>query len=128
MTSVRSAYLHLATVTLQPGGGDEPAPDIAALGAAVTRGLCGSWDHPPPCPLAPHHTRPERDGDTVTLRIIFATEPANEALVRSRIDGALRQGSLTGPGGRTSRWVYLGAGPGMLDPAVSAHARRLIGS
>ncbi|WP_410554259.1 hypothetical protein [Arthrobacter globiformis] len=104
-----------------------PAPDIAALGAAVTRELCGSWDHEPPCPLAPHHTRPEKDGDTVTLRIIFATEPANEALVRSRIDSALRQGSLTGPDGRTSRWAFLGGGPGVLDPSEAEHAERLSG-
>ena len=70
--------------------------DLRALGAAVTLELRGSWDHPPPCPLAPHHTGPDRDGDTVTLQIIIATEPANEALVGGRIDSALRQGSLTG--------------------------------
>ncbi|RAM37060.1 hypothetical protein DBZ45_12355 [Arthrobacter globiformis] len=104
-----------------------PAPDIAALGAAVTLELCGSWDHPPPCPLAPHHTRPEQKGDTVTLRIIFATEPANEALVRSRIDSALRRGSLTGPDGRTSEWAFLGGVPGVLDPSEADHARRLTG-
>ena len=117
--------MHLATVTMEPAGDDMPAPDIAALGAAVTLELCGSWDHPPPCPLAPHHTRPDRDGDTVTLRIIFATEPANEALVRSRIDRALREGNLTGPDGRTSRWAFLGGGPGELDPSEAEHARRL---
>jgi hypothetical protein len=122
---VRSAYLHLATVAMEPAGDDEPAPDIAALGAAVTRELCGSWDHPPPCRLAPHHSRPEREGDTVTLRIIFATESANEAVVRSRIDSALRQGSLTGPDGRTSRWEFLGSGPGELGPSEAEHARRL---
>jgi len=104
--------------------------DLRALGAAVTLELCGSWDHPPPCPLAPHHARPDRDGDgnTVALRIIFATEPANEALVRSRIDSALRQQTLTGPDGRTSHWKFLGAGPGELDPAEAEHARRLTGS
>ncbi|PNH85517.1 hypothetical protein [Arthrobacter sp. AFG20] len=122
---MRSAYLHLATVIMEPAGDDMPAPDIAALGAAVTLELCGSWDHPPPCPLAPHHTQPDRDGDTVTLRIIFATEPGNEALVRTRIDSALREGNLTGPDGRTSRWAFLGGGPGELDPSEAEHARRL---
>jgi hypothetical protein len=122
MTPVKSAYLHLATVAI-----DAPH-DIQAPGAAITRELCGSWDHPPPCPLAPHHTRPEKSGDTVTLRIIFATEPANEALVRSRIDSALRQGSVTGPDGRTSRWEFLGSSPGELAPSEGEHARRLIDS
>ncbi|MDQ0616334.1 hypothetical protein [Arthrobacter globiformis] len=125
MTPMRSAYLHLATVAMESAG-DVQAPDLAAPGAAVTRELCGSWDHPPPCPLAPHHTRPEQNGDTVTLRIIFATEPANEALVRSRIDGALRR-SLTGPDGRASYWAFLGGGPGELDPSEAEHARRLAG-
>ena len=37
-----------------------PAPaDDGAPGAAVTVALCGHWEHPPPCPLAPHHTRAE---------------------------------------------------------------------
>ncbi|UKA54622.1 hypothetical protein LFT45_01250 [Arthrobacter sp. FW305-BF8] len=128
MTPLRSAYVHLATVTMDAAQDGMPAPDTAALSAAVTLELCGSWDHPPPCPLAPHHTRPEQNGDIVTLRIIFATEPANEALVRSRIDGALRRGSLTGPDGRTSHWALLGGGPGMLDPSETEHARRLTDS
>lgn len=122
MTPVRSAYLHLATISMEPGS------DLAAPGAAVTLALCGSWDHPPPCPLAAHHTRPERDGDAVSLRIIFATEPANEARVRSRIESALRQGSLAGPDGRTSRWHFLGCGPGELDPSEAGHARLLTDS
>jgi len=119
---MRAAFVHEATVTMETDG------DLRALGAAVTLELCGSWDHPPPCPLAPHYTRPDRDGDTVAVRIIFATEPANEALVRGRIDSALRQGSLTGPDGRTSRWKFLGGGPGELDPAEAEHARRLTDS
>ncbi|WP_395400718.1 hypothetical protein ACHMXB_18345 [Arthrobacter sp. UC242_113] len=128
MTPMRSAFLHVAAVAMEAGQDGRPEPDIAALGAAVTLELCGSWDHPPPCPLAPHDTRPEQNGDTLRLRIIFATEPANEVVVRSRIDNALRQGSLTGPDGRTSRWAFLGGGPGELDPSEAEHARRLIDS
>ncbi|MFE5837028.1 hypothetical protein [Arthrobacter sp. NPDC056493] len=119
---MRAAFVHQATVVMKADG------DLRALGAAVTLGLCGSWDHPPPCPLAPHHTRPERNGDTVSLRIIFATKPADEAVVRGRIEDALRQGSLIGPDGRTSRWEFLGAGPGELDPSEAEHARRLMDS
>lgn len=122
MTAGKAAFVHQATVLMKADG------DLRALGAAVTLGLCGSWDHPPPCTLAPHHTRPERNGDTVTLRIIFATDPANETLVRERIDTALRECSLNGPDGRTSRWEFLDAGPGELDPSEARHARRLIDS
>jgi len=122
MTAGKAAFVHQATAVMKADG------DLRALGAAVTLELCGSWDHQPPCPLAAHHTRPERTGDVVTLRIIFATEPANEGLVRSRIDTALREGSLTGPDGRTSRWEFHGGGPGALDPSEAEHARRLLGS
>jgi hypothetical protein len=111
---VRAAFVHQATVVMTADGG------LRALGAAVTLGLCGSWDHPPPCPLAAHHSQAVNNADTITLRTIFATDPANESLVRSRIDSALRQGNLIGPDGRTSSRAFLGARPG-----EAQHARRL---
>jgi hypothetical protein len=116
------AFVHQATVLMEADG------DLRALGAAVTLELCGSWDHPPPCPLAAHHSQAVNNADTVTVRTIFATEPANETVVRGRIDSALRQGSLTGPDDRTSRWTFLGGGAGELDPSEAGHARRLIDS
>ncbi|MEX5721628.1 hypothetical protein [Geodermatophilus maliterrae] len=35
----------------------EPGADDRAPGGVITVALCGSWEHEPPCPLAPHHTR-----------------------------------------------------------------------
>ncbi|WP_309107289.1 hypothetical protein [Arthrobacter sp.] len=47
-------FVHEALLAV---GGDS---DGAAPGAAVTLELCGSLEHQPPCPLAPHNTRAER--------------------------------------------------------------------
>jgi hypothetical protein len=70
--SMRGQYVHQATV-LMAAGSDPSAP-----GAAITLELCGSWEHEPPCPLAPHHTDYARNGNDVTLRIVFAAEPEKE--------------------------------------------------
>lgn len=83
----RQAYAHDAVVVLRPGGSSY------APGAAITFALCGHWDHPTPCPLAPHHVANFPAGETVTLRVLFATEPANEQRVRSLVGEALAPGS-----------------------------------
>jgi len=49
-----------------------------ALGGAITTALCGGWDHPPPCRSRRHYVTNAPEGETVTLRVVFATEPANE--------------------------------------------------
>lgn len=101
--------------------------DDRTPGAAITVALCGSWDHSPPCPLAPHHTQPTRDGGAVELRVVFATEPEHEDEVRRRIDGALRAGAATDPHGVASRWDCRGSGPGVLTPTERAQALRIAG-
>ena len=45
----RKAFAHDAVVAMQ----QDDSPN--ALGGAITKALCGGWDHPPPCPLAPHY-------------------------------------------------------------------------
>jgi hypothetical protein len=100
-----------------------PDADPAAIGAAVTVALCGHWEHPPPCPLAPHHTSAVRDGDLVNVRTLFACEPDQEDLVRQRIDGALRAGA-TGD----VRWVLRGSDSDEVRAAERAHAGRLLDS
>ncbi len=102
-----------------------PDDDPAAPGAAITAGLCGHWEHEPPCPVAPHHTRAERCGDEVRLRILFATEPHLEPGVRHDIDRALARGELVGPDGRTSRWRLLRSEPGEPSAQEAAHLERL---
>ncbi len=59
---MRQVFAHEAELFMAPDG------DIQAPGAAVTVGLCGHWDHEPPCPLAPHHTEANRLGGVVHLR------------------------------------------------------------
>lgn len=118
MGCMRGLYVHAASLRM------EPDADPAAPGAAITLELCGSWDHVPPCPLAPHHTSHERNGDAMELRIVFAAEPAQEGEVRRRIDKALASGSLTGPAGTTS-WSLQGSNAAVLSGAERAHAKRI---
>ncbi|MGY4541268.1 hypothetical protein ACVWY0_001177 [Arthrobacter sp. UYNi723] len=98
--------------------------DLDAPGAAVTLELCGSWDHKPPCPH-PHHTHAERTGNTVSLRVVFATDPDNEEDVRRRIDEALSAGSATGPDGTSSHWDFRSSSAGTVSGSEAALARRL---
>lgn len=115
---MREPHAHDAVV--QPFG-----DDLQAFGGAVTVALCGSWDHEPPCPLAPHATAAVRSGGQVRVRVLFAAEPDDVAEVRSRIESALRAGSLVGPTGVRTRWRYVSGGPSEPAPEESAHAARL---
>jgi hypothetical protein len=117
---VRCAYVHDAVVLLHPGG----SPN--ALGGAITKALCGSWDHSPPCPLAPHHTANHVAGDDVTLRVLFAAEAGDEPRVRQLIDEALALGELTGPDGLITRWQLKSAAAGRVRPSEEDHAAELI--
>jgi hypothetical protein len=120
---MRSIYAHDAILTL------EPDADVNAPGAAVTAALCGHWDHEPPCPLAPHHSRSTRsDVDTVHLRILFATEPESEARVRDLIDSALASGALEGPDGARTRWQLQSSSEGPVTLDEKSHGERLVRS
>lgn len=90
--------------------GDSPN----ALGGAIANALCGGWDHPPPCPLAPHYVSNTEDGETVALRVVFATEPADEQRVRALIGEALATGQLTVPDGGIAHWEVRSVAPGSL--------------
>jgi hypothetical protein len=107
---MRHAYAHDAVLDLPPDA------DLDAPGAAVTTELCGHWEHPPPCPLAPHHTAARRDGTDVHLRILFATEPEREDEVRARIAAALRA------------WAVRSSTSASVRPDERSHAGRLAGS
>jgi hypothetical protein len=104
----------------------QPAGSPEALGGAITIALCGHWDHPPPCPLAPHYVASFPGGETVTLRVLFATDPANEQRVRSLIGEALATGQLTGPDGRVATWQLRSASPGCIRRDEEDHAAHLI--
>jgi hypothetical protein len=116
---MRQAYAHDAVLSMEPNG------DIRAPGGAITVALCGSIEHEPPCPLAAHHTRAERDGVDVRLRILFAAEPEDSADVRLGIDRALQAGSFAGPDGAVTDWRLLRSGPADIAADEQDHAGRL---
>ena len=119
MTSERRPFAHEAIVAMAPDA------DVRAPGAAITVALCGSREHEPPCPLAPHHTAAERSGDEVRLRVLFAAEPAVEQRVRDLIEGALRRGETESPDGGRVGWRLRREGPSEVRPAEAEHGRRL---
>ena len=118
-TGPRQAFAHDAVLRMDPDG-DDRAP-----GGAVTLALCGSWAHEPPCPLAPHHTRAERTGAELTLRVLFAATPADEPSVRWLIEWALETGWGDDPGGVRTTWRLVRSGPSPLRDDELAHAQRL---
>jgi hypothetical protein len=109
---MRQAYAH-EVILIVPPGSDDRAP-----GGAITTALCGHWEHEPPCPLAPHHTAADRDGDRLRLRVLFATEPHRVDEVRGRIDAALAAGD----------WQLVSSGCAWIVPEERDHARRLLRS
>ena len=105
---------------------DWPAEgDIGAPGAAVTVALCGRWEHDPPCPIAPHHTRATRVDGIARVRTLFAVEPEQENEVRQRIVDALAEGQLRGPDGTTTSWRLRSSNPSTVTASETAHASRL---
>ena len=119
---MRNAFAHDAMLDM------ERDADLTAPGGAVTLALCGAFDHPPPCPVAAHHTRAERHADGVAVRVLFATDTAREAEVRAAIDRALAGGSCEGPDGTRTRWTFRSSAPGAVTGLEQAHAARLIKS
>lgn len=115
----RKAFAHDAVVTMR-----NDSPD--ALGGAITVALCGGWDHQPPCPLAPHFVSSDVDGETVIVRVVFATEPENEQRVRELIGEALASGRLTVPDGGVALWELRSATAGAVRAAEHDLAAGLI--
>lgn len=120
--SGRLAFAHDAVLVLDDDG-DERAP-----GGAITVALCGSWSHDPPCPLAAHHTSATRSGSEVTLRLLFAADPGDEARVRFLVDEVLTRGTADGPSGVRTTWRLASSRPSEVRPEETEHAGRLIGS
>jgi hypothetical protein len=110
---VRTPFAHDAVLAM------DPTEDDRAPGGAITVALCGSWEHEPPCPLAPHHTHAERNGDEVRLRVLFAADPDDEPRVRALIDDSLASGG---------RWRLLESAASAVRPGEQDHAARLVRS
>ena len=120
--TVRQGYAHDAVLTLDDDG-DERVP-----GGAITIALCGSWEHEPPCPLAPHHTRTSRSDGRLRLRLLFAAEPDDEERVRSLVDDALGRGEGDDPEGNHTTWRLVESGRSDVRPEEAEHVGRLIRS
>ncbi len=116
----RKAFAHDAVVTMRDGA------SLNALGGAISKALCGAWDHSPPCPLAPHFVSSVADGEAVAVRVVFATEPSNERRVRDLIGEALAVGQLTVPDGGIACWELRSASPGTLREDEEDLAAELI--
>jgi len=119
---MRTAFVHDAL--LDP----EPALDHRAPGGAVTLALCGSLEHEPPCPLAPHHTTVEVEGSRLRVRVLFAADATDEPLVRELVEQALTAGVWTYPDGVVSTWSLLSCGPDEVRITEREHADRLVQS
>ena len=91
--------------------------DVASPGGAITVALCGSWDHEPPCPLAPHHTAAKWVEGEVRLRTLFAAEPADVQEVERRIRCALS---------KSAEWAFLSGGLSEIRAGEAGHAARLV--
>jgi hypothetical protein len=82
----RLAFVHAAELRLEPG------TDPAAVGAAVTTGLCGHWEHDGPCRW-PHNNDVEAAGAAAGFRTLFVAAAREEDEVRERIERSLREES-----------------------------------
>jgi hypothetical protein len=100
--------------------------DDRAPGGAVTIRLCGTLEHDPPCPLAPHHTVASVSDSIARVRVVFACDPTRESEIRSRIEASLTAGSFRGPDGVRTEWQFLNAQSAQLDASEEPIAQRLL--
>ena len=117
---MRTTFVHEARVALDEGG-DDRAP-----GAAVTLELCGSWDHPGPCPVAPHHTAVRPEGADVVVRVLFACRADDEDAVRASVVEGLLRGELVGPDGVRTRWTVRAHHADTVRPEEEAQSAALV--
>jgi hypothetical protein len=64
----------------------------------------------------------------VTLRLLFAAQPGDEARVRSLVDDALARGTGDSPAGARTTWRLVSSGPSEVRAEETEHAGRLIRS
>lgn len=88
-----------AVLELAPGG------DPRAIGGAVTLALCGAFEHPGACPIAPHHTSLERHDGGIRTRIVAACEGDQREAVLRMVTAALDTGCVIDPDGAEQRWT-----------------------
>jgi hypothetical protein len=114
----RDCFVHEASLTVTSDF-DDRGP-----GGAVTVALCGSLDHDPPCPSAPHQTSTTVSGARAAVRVVFACLPADEHLVRERIESAMALGEFRHDGDVTT-WTLVATNPAPLDAEELVLGERL---
>jgi hypothetical protein len=114
----RDCFVHEASLTVASDF-DDRGP-----GGAVTVALCGALEHDPPCPLAPHQTSTTVSGTRAAVRVVFACLPADEPLVRERIESAMALGEFRHESGVTS-WTLVATNPAPLDVEELVLGKRL---
>ena len=92
--------------------------------ARRVRPRCGPAARPGCRP--PHHSHATWADGELHLRVLFTTEPALEAVVRARIERALRHGRLRGPDGALTVWRLRSSQRAALAADDAAHAQRLV--
>ncbi len=102
--------------------------DVRAIGGAVTVALCGAFEHPGPCPLAPHRTTSEQRGDEIRVRVIGACDPEQREQVVGLVHRALAAGAVVDPAGVEQRWHLLDSRPTDLRDDEDDLAERLAAS
>jgi hypothetical protein len=101
-------FLHEAAVSLKEG------TDPAAVGAAVTKELCGAAEHAGPCRWP--HNNAIRLEEVAAFRTVFVALESEEREVRMRIRSALRS---------SDQWVVSSDRSGPLSRAEREPAGRL---
>jgi hypothetical protein len=116
---VRAGFVHEALIELAPDS-DEGTP-----GAAVTVALCGHWEHEGTCRW-PHRTSIiDRSGQSLRVRVVFASTAGDEPAVRELISRALGEGRL-GDKPRLSHWTVVTQGQSELQPDEERLADHLL--
>jgi hypothetical protein len=115
---MKQSFVQCAKLLLEAGA------DPAAPGGAVTKELCGSWEHPGPCRW-PHETSATWDGRQGAVRVVFVAEAEEEQRVRALIDRALAGGECVGPDGKLSRWEVTEHAAGSLSESEVAWGERI---
>jgi hypothetical protein len=115
---MKRSFVQCAELLLEAGA------DPAAPGGAVTKELCGSWEHPGPCRW-PHETSAMWDGRQGKVRVVFIAGAEEEQRVRALIDHALACGECVGPDGKLSRWEVSEQTVGVLNEREAAWGERI---
>lgn len=109
MTENPAVFVHEATLELRSDA------DPRAVGAEVTRALCGHWEHEGPCRW-PHNNDIDLQQHDAVFRTIFVCTAKDESDIRARIQSTI---------GGDARWRLVSARSRSLQTDERELAERL---